>query len=550
MKAFDYIIVGAGAAGCVLAARLSEDPKARVLLLEAGGRARGWRTRMPAALAYPMQDPKLNWGYTTLPQKHLKNRAIHWPRGKALGGSTAINGMVFVRGHALDYDRWAKEGATNWRWADVLPYFKKLENYSSPADDHYRGRHGPLKVQRGASENRLYKAWLDAGREAGYPISDDLNGQWQEGFGRLDTNVFNGERFSAARAYLDPIAHRSNLTIVTNALALRVIFERNHATGVEITIGRYPTTYCAEREVILAAGAISSPQLLQMSGIGDPAHIHDLGAPVVAELPAVGTNLQDHLCIYVQEACRTNDSLASSLSPLSKAWIGARWLMTRQGLGASNQFETGAFIRSRPGIEHPDLQYHFLPIAIGYESKGHRLPSSYQVDADILRPKSRGWLKATSLDPSVQPMIEPNYLAESADREFFRDVVRLTREIFGRAAFSAFRAGEILPGSAVRTDAEIDEYVANTAESAYHPSCTCRMGTDANAVVDPECRVKGVTGLRVVDASIMPSIVSGNLTAPTLMIAEKAADHIRGRGMLKADLAQTAASPTWQEHRQ
>ena len=547
MDEFDYIIVGAGAAGCVLAARLSEDAGVKVLLVEAGGPTRGWKVDMPAALAYPMQDARLNWGYHTEPQRRLGGRRIHWPRGRALGGSTAINGMVYVRGHALDYDRWEEQGAAGWSYAAALPYFQRCESYSG-GPDRYRGGSGPLGVRRAAGAGRLHSAWLEAGAQAGYAVSDDLNGWRQEGFGLLDMMVDRGQRASAAAAYLTSAKSRRNLRIAPNALTLRIVFEGNRAVGVEIaTAAGAAKIIRASREVIVAAGAINTPQLLELSGVGDADVISRLGIPVVADRREVGRNLQDHLCIYVQHACLTTDSLAKWLKPVPKAAIGARWLMTQTGPGASNQFEVGAFIRTQAGVKHPDLQFHFMPLAVGYEETGAALRSSFQVDADIMRPKSRGHVHIRSSDPRVAPEIDPNYLDDEDDRRFFRDAVRLSREIFSQKAFDAYRGAELMPGAGIRSDAEIDDFVARTAESAYHPSCTCRMGGDDDAVVDPECRVKGVEALRVVDASIMPSVVSGNLTAPTMMVAEKASDIILGRRPATPDAAPFYVNDNWRE---
>ena len=531
-ESFDYIVVGAGSAGCVLAHRLSEDPDVRVLLLEAGplDHPWAWQLHMPAALAYPLKNRRYNWGYRSEPEPHMDGRRIYCPRGRVLGGSSSINGMAYVRGHARDYDRWAQSGLRGWGYAHVLPYFKRAETRAQGGDD-YRGEGGPLHVRAGACRNPLYGAFIEAGRQAGYPLTADMNGYQQEGFGPMDMTVHAGRRWSTARAYLDPARRRPNLTVRTGALTQRVRFEGTRAVGVDYTRGRRELTVHAKREVILAGGAINSPQLLMLSGVGDGYHLGAHGLAVVAHLPGVGENLQDHLEIYVQHACTLPISLYDTQKPWNKLRIGLEWILLKRGMGASSHFEAGAFIRSRPGVEHPDLQYHFLPIAMNYDGSNPQQTHGFQAHVGPMRPTSVGRVRLRSADPREPPSILFNYMATESDRQEMRAAVRLTRELYAQRAFDPYLGPELAPGHEVDSDAEIDAFVRARAESAYHPCGTCKMGpeSDSSAVVDGECRVHGVESLRVVDASIMPSIVSGNLNAPTIMLAEKAADLIRGR---------------------
>ncbi len=544
---FDYIIVGAGSAGCVLANRLTEDGNATVLLIEGGGSDRHILMAMPSALAMAMNIQRANWNYESEPEPALDNRRISAPRGKVLGGSSSINGMVYIRGNPLDFEGWEAAGARGWAYRDVLPYFKRAETRAE-GDDLYRGDDGPLHTSYGPMKNPLYQAFIEAGRQAGYPVSEDVNGFQQEGFGRMDQTIHNGRRWSAARAYLDPARSRRNLTIWTEALAERILFEGRRAVGVQVLRAGSTENPRARREVILAGGAINSPQLLKLSGIGPGAELSQHGIPVVADRRGVGANLTDHLEIYFQVASTQPITLYSSMGLLPKALIGARWLLRRDGLGATNHFESCAFIRSRPGVRWPDLQYHFLPAAISYNGKELATQHGFQAHVGPMRSKSRGHVLLRSADPRDKPALHFNYMSHPDDWTEMRAAVRLTREIFGQPAFAPYRGEEIEPGSTVTSDAAIDAFIRKRVESAYHPCSTCRMGAsdDPQAVVDRDTRVIGVENLRVADSSIMPMITTGNLNAPTIMLAEKAADHIRGRPMLPASNAPYYDAPDWQ----
>jgi len=543
----DYVIVGAGSAGCVLADRLTEDGKDSVLVLEYGGSDRSPWIQMPSALSIPINMARYDWRYYTEPEPHLNGRRLHTPRGKVLGGSSSINGLVYVRGNPLDFDRWEAEGATGWGYQDVLPYFKRAERRAEGGDD-YRGGDGPLGTRRGLLTNPLHASWLEAGRQAGYALTADMNGFQQEGFGHLDMTVAGGRRCSAANAYLRPAMRRANLTVRTHALATRVLLEGRRAVGVRYRRGGVFHEVRARREVILCAGPINSPQLLMLSGIGPQHELAAHGIDVVRALPGVGENLQDHLEFYFQVACREPITLYSQISLVRRALIGARWLLTKDGLGASNHFESGGFIRSRAGVRYPDIQFHFLPLAVNYDGSALAREHGFQAHVGPMRSRSQGWVRLRSAEPLDQPRICFNYMSRSEDWAEMRACVRLTREIFAQPAFDRFRGREIQPGAGVETDEQIDAFIREKAETAFHPSCTCKMGslTDPKAVVDPQARVIGVEALRVVDSSIMPSITTGNLNAPTIMLAEKAADHIRGAALLPRAAVPYYTAPRWQ----
>ncbi len=544
-KKFDYIIVGAGSAGCVLANRLSEDSDNQVLLLETGGSDKSIFIQMPTALSIPMNTKKYAWQFETQPEPFLDNRRMHCPRGKVLGGSSSINGMVYVRGHAKDFDEWQQHGAQQWDYAHCLPYFQKAETWAFAADE-YRGTEGPLGVNNGNNmQNPLYQAFVDAGVEAGYFSTPDYNGAKQEGFGPMHMTIKNGVRSSTSNAYLRPAMSRSNLTVVTHALVHKVLLEGKKAVGVRYERKGKVIDVAVNKEVILSAGPIGSPHILQLSGIGPKAALAEAGIKLKHELAGVGENLQDHLEFYFQFKCKQPISLNGKLDLWSKFLIGTRWILTRTGLGATNHFESCGFIRSKESVEWPDLQYHFLPAAMRYDGKEAFAGHGFQVHIGHNKPKSRGYVKAVSSDPKAHPQIRFNYLEHEEDREGFRACVRLTREIIGQSALDEFRGEEIQPGIDVQSDEEIDTFVRQFVESAYHPSCSCKMGTDELAVVDPQTKVHGIEGLRVVDSSIFPTIPNGNLNAPTIMVAERAADMILGKQTLAPSTAEVVIDPNW-----
>jgi choline dehydrogenase len=546
-EVFDYVIVGAGSAGCVLADHLSEDGRFSVLVLEHGGSNRSIVIDMPSALSIPMNRDRYNWRYESEPEPHLGGRRMHCPRGKGLGGSSAINGLVYVRGNALDFERWESEGAAGWGYARVLPYFRRAEGRAE-GGDAYRGGEGRLKTSYGTLENPLYRAFIEAARQAGYPTTPDINGFQQEGFGRMDMTVHRGLRWSAARAYLLPAMRRPNLTVRTDALATRIGFEGRRAASLAYLRGGVETKVSARREIILCGGPINSPQLLKLSGIGPETELRQHGIEVVRHLPGVGENLQDHLEFYFQMASKEKITLYSAMGHFAKGAIGLRWLLRKDGLGATNHFESCGFIRSSAGIRYPDIQYHFLPLAISYDGSSLATEHGFQAHVGPMRSKSRGWVRLSSSDPRQKPRILFNYMSHPDDWTEMRACVRLTREIFQQSAFDRYRGREIQPGEEVTSDDAIDAFIRAKVESGYHPSCTCKMGSpdDPMAVVDSEARVIGVEALRVVDSSIMPSITTGNLNAPTIMLGEKAADHILGRETLPASNAPYYVAPNWQ----
>ncbi len=535
-KAYDYVIIGSGSAGSVLAARLSEDPAVRILVLEAGPMDRSlYMLRMPAALAEPMKSERYNWAYWSEPEPFLDNRRISYPRGRVVGGSSSINGMVYLRGNRLDYDGWARtNGLESWSYGHCLPYFKRMES-SANGPSPYRGGSGPLKVTIPECRNPLFQAFIEAGKQAGLGYTDDVNGARQDGVCRFERSTHAGIRSSAARRYLHPARARGNIDLAVKVRVSRIMLEKGRAVGVEYVDNGTPRTVRADREVLLAAGAINSPQILKLSGIGPAAELSAHGIAVAADLAGVGENLQDHLDFLVQYRCLQPVSLYPATRPLGMLALGAEWLLFKTGPGASNIWEAGSFFRSRPEVAYPNLQHHFAPLAISYDGNERVDGHGFQVHLSQMRPRSRGFVRLRSADPFAPPRIQFNHLSDAEDRREIRDGIRITRDVVAQKAFDPYRGEEIAPGRHVVSDAGLDAFARAKAETSHHPSCTCRMGLDEMAVVDGEGKVHGIERLRVIDASIMPDVVTANLNATVLMMAEKLADRVAGREALPAE---------------
>ncbi len=535
---YDFIIIGGGSAGSVLANRLSANPEHQVLVLEAGRPDHRWdfRIHMPAALTFPLASKYYNWWYDSAPEPCMNNRRIYQPRGKVLGGSSCINGMIYIRGNAQDYEKWAQlDGLENWDYAHCLPYFQRVESHLHGADS-YHGVGGPLYLTTPDCSSPLFDAFFNAVQQAGYPVLDSVNGYRQEGFSKFDRTTYRGRRWNAARAYVHPVKNRANLTVRWHALAGRIQFEGTRAVGVEYSRGG-KVRQAFGGEIVCCGGSINSPQVLQLSGVGNAAELGQLGIEMTQDLPGVGENLQDHLEVYIQYACTKPVSLFPSLKRHRQPAIGFDWLFRRRGVGASNHFEAGGFIRSNDQVTYPNLQYHFLPIAIRYDGSAPKQGHGYQVHVGPMNTDVRGQVKITSADPSVYPRILFNYLSTEQERRNWVEAIHCTRRIMTQPAFDEYRGEELAPGPTVQSDEEILDFVARQGESAYHPSCTCKMGQDSMAVVDANLRVHGMENLRIVDASIMPAITNGNIYAPVMMVAEKAADLILGNTPLQPSTA-------------